>query len=105
MAREVYRYVIAAEVPLADAEASLVLAIFGAEALHGEAQVRLDAAHLFDMESRTCVIDGSTAVGRDVARLFTGYLRRGYGERCFTVRRLEELRVPAAEAAPVLREG
>ena len=90
MTNELYRYTFKSDMPLEDIEASLVLAIMSAESLHGEAQVRLDAAHFFDRDQRACVIDASTPVGRDVNRLFVGFLRREFGEDVFTVERIEK---------------
>lgn len=83
-----YRYVFTPSVPPEEVEASLLLALFAAEALHGEAQVQLDAGHAFDAERRACVIDAGTEVGRDLNRLFVGFLRREFGEDAFTVERV-----------------
>lgn len=91
MTSEVYRYNFVPGLPLEDIEASLVLAIMSAESLHGEAQVRLDAAHFFDRDQRACVIDASTPVGRDVNRLFVGFVSREFGEDVFRVERVNEL--------------
>ena len=66
-------------------EASLVLAIMATESLHGQSDVRLDAAHAFDAAKRTCVIDADTVVGRDLNRLFVGFLSREFGEDTFQV--------------------
>ena len=96
MSKEVYRYVFSADVPLEEVEASLLLAVMGAESLHGESQVRLDAAHHLDVAARACVIDAGTAVGRDFNRLFVGFLRREFGEDSFQVERADS---PAAAAA------
>jgi hypothetical protein len=83
-----YRYVFASTVPQEEVEASLLLALFAAESLHGEDQVRLDAAHFFDADRRACVIDAGTAVGRDLNRLFVGFVRREFGAEAFTVERV-----------------
>ncbi len=91
MTAEVYRYSFMSSLGLDEVEASLVLAIMSAESLHGEAQVRLDAAHFFDPDQRACVIDASTPVGRDVNRLFVGLLRRDFGEDSFQVERVDSL--------------
>jgi hypothetical protein len=85
---DIYHYTFAPEVPAEEVEASLVLSVFAAESLHGESQVRLDAAHTFDAATRTCVIDAGTAVGRDLNRLFVGFLRREFGEQAFRVERV-----------------
>ena len=45
MNKEQYRYVFAPAAPPEEVEGSLLLALFAVESLHGEAQVRLDAAH------------------------------------------------------------
>jgi hypothetical protein len=91
-----YRYDFSADVPMEDVEASLVLAILGVEALHGEAQVKLSAAHYFDADECLCVIDASDAVGQDLNRLFAGYARREFGPEAFRVKRLDGVSAPAA---------
>jgi hypothetical protein len=88
MTKELYRYIFKSDVPLEDLETSLLLAVLSAESLHGEAQVRLDAAHFFDRDQHACVIDASTPVGRDVNRLFVGFVRREFGEDAFRVERI-----------------
>ena len=84
-----YRYKFSETVPLEEVEASLLLAILTAESLHGQAKVRLDAAHYLDPVERACVIDAGTSVGRDVNRLFVGFLNREFGADAFTVHRIE----------------
>ena len=51
MTKELYRYTFKPDVPLEEVEASLLLAVLATESLHGEAQVRLDAAHFLDPTS------------------------------------------------------
>lgn len=94
MTKEIYRYVFTEAVPIEDIESSLVLAVMATQSLHGESQVRLDAAQYLDAPSRACVIDGSTPVGRDLNRLFIGFIRREFGEDSFTVHRVDELPIP-----------
>jgi len=97
MSKETYRYSFVPEVPLDEVEASLLLAVLAAESLHGQVQVRLDAAHFFDTERRACVIDVGTAVGRDLNRLFVGFVSREFGEDAFRVERVDaELSEPVA---------
>jgi hypothetical protein len=91
MSRELYRYTFKPDVPLEDIEASLLLAVLSAESLHGEAEVRLDAAHVFDPERNVCVIDASTPVGQDLNRLFVGFVTREFGADVFEVERVNEL--------------
>ena len=91
MTGHIYRYLFKPDVICEDVEAALVLAIFGTESLHGESQVRLDAAHYFDPAECACVIDGRTNVGRDLNRLFVGFLRREFGEDAFRVERIDTI--------------
>ena len=90
MTKDLYRYAFTAEVPIEEVEASLLLAVLATESLHGEAQTRLDAAHYLDPAKRACVIDAGTPVGRDLNRLFTGFLSREFGADMFVVERVEE---------------
>jgi hypothetical protein len=78
-------------VPIEEVEATLLLAIWGTESLHGEAQTRLDAGHFLDRDRRACAIDAGTPVGRDVNRLFVGFLGREFGPESFHVERLVDL--------------
>lgn len=91
-----YKYTFDPATPPEEIEAVLVLAIFAAESLHGESQVRLDAGHYLDVEGRTLVIDGTTVVGQDLNKLFCGFAAGEFGEACFRVER-----VPAREPAVV----
>jgi hypothetical protein len=86
--RPIYRYSFRKGAAMKEVEASLALALASAESLHGESQVRLDAAHVFDEDKRRCVIDASTPVGVDVNRLFVGYLRSEFGAEAFRVERI-----------------
>jgi len=95
MTTEIYRYDIEETVPTEEIEATLLLAVWSCEALHGESQVRLDAAHYLDPAERACVIDANTPVGRDLNKLFIAFLQRGFGEDAFQVRRVVK---PAVEA-------
>ena len=81
----VYRFAFDGDVSLDEVEGTMALALIGVQALHGEAGARLGAGHYFDRLRRACVIDGRTPVGRDLGRLFTGFLTREFGETGFTV--------------------
>src|SRR5262245_30966536 len=94
MTRERYRYTFAAHVPIEDIEGTLLLALWGAESLHGEAQVRLDATHFLDTDRRACIVDAGTPVGRDVNRLFVGFIRREFGSDAFRVERVDSELAP-----------
>ncbi|MBN2291561.1 MAG: hypothetical protein JXM70_03990 [Pirellulales bacterium] len=99
MDREIYRYIFDSSLNMTDIESSLLLAIVATESLHGECQVRLDAAHNFNPARRVCVIDAGTPVGRDLNRLFTGFVAREFGPNTFTVRRVRDCDHKPQEAA------
>ena len=99
MNKDVYRYVFTPGVPIEEVEASMLLAVMAAESLHGETQTRLDAAHYLDPVKRSCVIDATTVVGRDLNRLFAGFLSREFGPESFVVERLDNPDHVAQEAA------
>lgn len=89
MTKDIYRYRFPASVPMQDVEVSLLLAIWGAESLHGEAQVRLDAAHALDGDKRACVIDAGSLVGQAINRLFVGFVQHQFGAEGFKVERVD----------------
>jgi hypothetical protein len=89
MSASSYRYTIGSGVPIEEVEITLVLSIFGVEAIHGESQARLDAGHAFCAERRTVVIDAGTPVGRDLSKLFAGFLTKEFGAGSFRVERVE----------------
>ena len=97
MAKDVYRYVFDEGVPVEDAEESLLLAVLATECLHGESRVRLDAGYFFDKVKRACVVDATTDVGRDICRIFTGFVSREFGEDSFRVERVEGAAEEAGE--------
>ncbi len=97
MTREIYRYRFNSTVDITDVEASLLLALLATESLHGESQVRLEASHAMDVEGRTCVIDADSNVGRDLNRLFVGFVRREFGEEAF---RVERISLPTHQPEP-----
>jgi len=98
MSQVFYCYHFPEAAPMEEIELTFLLAAFGVESLHGEVQTRLHAGHALDCEQRTCVIDASTPVGRDLNRLFAGFLRREFGDGCFTVERLASARTDLAAA-------
>jgi hypothetical protein len=96
MRTELYRYTFEETVPTEDIEGALLLAVWGCEALHGEALVQLDAGHYLDVAERKCVIDSNTPVGRDLNKLFVAFLRREHGPDAFHVHRVSEAPASAA---------
>ena len=97
MNQDVYRYRFGESMVLREAEESLLLAVLAVESLYGRSPVRLDAAFCLDREKRSCVVDAGSEVGRAIARIFTGFLTRQFGEEAF---RVERLTGTASEPAP-----
>ena len=87
MNRDLRRYVFRKTIAASDIEETLLLAVLAAEGLHGQSQVRLEAAYDFDDEQHACVIDCESDVGHDICRIFTGYAIREFGEDAFKVSR------------------
>lgn len=87
---DLYRFHIGQQIPAAEVETTLLLSLFGVEALHGEARTRLDARHTFDRAARTVAIDAGTPVGLDLNKLFLGFLTREFGPGSFRVERLQQ---------------
>ena len=83
-----YHYRFGDSVPFREAEDSLMLAVLAAESLNGRSNVRLDASFQVDHSRRECSVDAATPVGRQIARIFTGFLTREFGEESFRVERL-----------------
>jgi len=78
-----YRYRFERDVPFEDVETSLLLALWAAESLYGETQVRLETAFAVDRRRRICVIDAGSPVGSDLNRLFAGFIHREFrGDDC-----------------------
>jgi len=98
MTTGVYRFTFDKGVALTDAEATLHLAMIAAEGLFSGALVRMDVTFAVDEPRRGLTVDGSTAVGSAVIRMFTSLLLREFGEDAFTVRRVE---ASSPERAPV----
>ena len=81
-----YRYSFKRHLDVEDIQDALTLAVCGAQGMHGRARVRVDGWWHLDRQRRICAIDGSTAVGEDISRLFAGHLSREFGESAFRVR-------------------
>lgn len=99
MRSAVYRFRFKRRVALAEAEATLHLAIIAAESLFGTARVRMDGAYLMDERLRVCVVDASSEIGQAICRIFTGFVLREFGEAAFEVRRVGEPRREPSGAA------
>lgn len=85
MEQSEYTYRFSSELDIAELQATLTLAIMATESLHGESRVRLEAGHSFDAANRCCKIDARNDVGRDLNRLFLGFISREFGADAFQV--------------------
>jgi hypothetical protein len=88
---QAYQYVFATSVPLEEIESTLQLAALAVQSIHGEVQTLLDLAHSFDQARRALLIDAGTASGRDLNRVFAGFLHREFGQQNFTIERVTHL--------------
>lgn len=83
-----YRYSFGSELTMQDVKETLTVAVLATQCLHGLSQVMLDTRFSVDSKKRRCVVDAGSAVGRDIARIFTGLLSHQYGETAFKVKRI-----------------
>ncbi|MHB1000790.1 MAG: hypothetical protein ACYC27_16230 [Armatimonadota bacterium] len=93
MIRSIYKFRFCKMVSSEGIENALLLTILAAESLHGRSGLRLDAEFCLDKRARTFIINAENQVGCDIARMFTGFLKRAIGEENFSVR-LSEGRIP-----------
>lgn len=89
MSQTMYRFEIDQSVPITDAEQSLHLAMIALEGIYGPAGVRLDARYHLDEGGRAIVVDGSTAVGSSLVRVFSTLLTKEFGDDAARVIRSE----------------
>ncbi len=71
-----------------DIEEILRTALTAVESLHGYDRVEMDLEYRLEPKKYTVSINGDTNVGRDLACIFTGLLRRNYISESFTIRRI-----------------
>jgi len=86
--RTLYRFKFTSSIDITDVEDSLLLSVYATEGVHGTAKVRMDGEFHVDRERRSCVVDATTPVGQMIARVFTGFLVREFGEQSFEVERV-----------------
>ena len=100
MVTQTYRYRIAPTVPFSEVEESLLLAIVAGECLHGSSRARLETSYCTDQETRACVLDASTEVGMDIARIFTGLITKEFGEDAFKIEKVDATDKPRTPVRP-----
>jgi hypothetical protein len=99
MQHNVYRYKFSPSLDITEVEATVNLAILATESLHGESRVCLEARYEFDAIARTCAINATGEVGRDLNRLFLGFISREFGRSNFEIESVPDLE--GASAASV----
>lgn len=82
------RYTFEPAVSLSEIEASLLLARWATEALHGEVSVELTAEWELNAPERTLMVDATSAAGRDFNSILLGFLKREFRAAQFVVERL-----------------
>lgn len=88
MRPNIFRFTFGSKAHLAEAEATLHLAVLAAEGLFGQARVRIDFAYHVATPRSTLIVDGCTPTGDAIVRVFTAFLVREFGEDGFAVRRV-----------------
>ncbi|MBI3551587.1 MAG: hypothetical protein HY077_03650 [Elusimicrobia bacterium] len=68
----------------------LDLAVKETEVVYGQARVKLETS--FEVKDSECRIEGGTECAEHLAKLFTGFLIKKFGEQGFRVERLEKRR-------------
>ncbi|MBI4063494.1 MAG: hypothetical protein HY401_04245 [Elusimicrobia bacterium] len=66
----------------------LDLAVAETIVIFGTAKVKLETAYKVSPKGPVCSIDGGTECGEHLAKLFTGFLLKKFGEQGFRVERL-----------------
>lgn len=72
-----------------DVQHALDLAGLAAESIYGRALMKMESPYYVNTGGRFCVVDADTALGRDIALIFTGFMKHGGGEGAFTVERVD----------------
>jgi len=68
----------------------LKLALAETEVVFGKAKVKLETTFEVSAKAPVCAIEGGTECGEHLAKLFTGFLIKKFGEQGFRVDRLEK---------------
>ena len=95
--QQIYRYQFNKEiVPAQEMEDTFMLALIAVESLHGRSRVRMEGCFKLDRDCRTCRIDATAQLGSDLARIFSGFATREYGEDAVMINRDIRANQPSA---------
>lgn len=84
------------DVPIEEVAATLELASFAVRSIHGDDAVTIDGAWAMEPGPRAVTIDMSTRVGRTLALVFLGYVRREFGDEKIGILRFSRSKGGAA---------
>lgn len=83
-----YQFQFKPDLPFEEIDSTLMLSTLAAECIHGRTQVHLDARFQATRKDNVCWIDADNEVGQHIARIFSGFMARLFGEQAFKVKRL-----------------
>jgi len=87
MNQDVYQFSFDDSVSSEDAQGTFILALVALESLHGKAAVRLECRFRSDQTAKLFHINSGTAIGNDLAKIFTGFAIHAYGYDAVHIRR------------------
>ncbi len=99
MTQETYKYRFDQTVQAQDLEDTFMLALLAVESLHSRSRVRMEGQFKIDKNNCTFIIDAATTVGRDLARIFTGFVTCEYGDHAVHIKRIGRDSKPQPAAA------
>ena len=85
----VFRFSLARQLSIEEAEMTLHLAMLAAEGLYGSPRVAMELRYELHALENAIEVDGETEVGTSVARIFAGLLLRQFGEGGFRIDNIE----------------
>ena len=102
MSKHFYHFRFDSEIPIADLEDILMLALVALNSLYGLTRLRLDCRLILDRKRRHLLIDGTTRVGYHLALILAGVADYLLDNDEFRVGRIE---VTQAEVTMAFRSG
>lgn len=95
-----YKYTFDNSIAFDDVCDTLMLAVIATESMHGEISMRLDTPYRIRRDDRVIMIDAAVDTGRDLNRIFGGYVAREFGRKAYTVSREQPVLTMSAGDAP-----
>lgn len=82
-----YHFSFDQSVPIEGIERSFMLAQIAVRGLYGRVEMKLGVGFKIDKSNHGCLIDGSTKVGHDLAKIFLALASNEFGEDTVQVKR------------------